>query len=164
MKHFVFQILDVASALGKAAASAHPAGALAHLGEPHHDRTTSHQRPSQRTRTRRPSTTAAQPAAPAPAPAPPAEPVPGRPATAARVMGTGRWTAGFAVTAAAVLVAMTLAVPPASAREALPAVSTPAAAFGFAPRYAEPLSQLGERTLAQYLADHQAHVLGLVRG
>jgi len=156
MKHFVFQILDVASALGKAASSAHPAGALAHLGEPHHDGITSHQRPSRRTRPRRPAPTATQPAAPAPAP--PAEPVPGRSASPVRVMGTGRWSAGFAATSAVVLVAMMLSVPPASAREALPAVSASAAGF------AESLSSLGGRTLAQYVADHQAHAFGLVRG
>jgi hypothetical protein len=79
------------------------------------------------------------------------------------VAGTGRWTAGFAATTATVLVAMTLSSPPpASAREALPTVSAPAP--GFARRYAEPLSQLGGRTLAQYVADHQARVLGQVPG
>ena len=74
MKHFMFQILDVASALGKAAASAHPAGALAHLGEPHPDRTVRNRRPSRWTRSRRPSTPAEQPVPPAAAQ--PAEPVP----------------------------------------------------------------------------------------
>ena len=61
MKHFVFQILDVASALGRAASSAHPAGALAHLGEPHPDRT--HVRPGPMDTARRPATTRAQPPA-----------------------------------------------------------------------------------------------------
>src|SRR4051794_33564959 len=71
MKHFMFQILDVASGLGKAASSAHPAGALAHLGESHPDRTVSHQRPSSRTRPPRPATTEAQPVPSAPTTAPP---------------------------------------------------------------------------------------------
>lgn len=30
--------------------------------------------------------------------------------------------------------------------------------------FAESLSSLGGRTLAQYVADHQAHAFGLVRG
>ena len=55
------------------------------------------------------------------------------------------------------LVEMTLsAVPPASAREALPEVSASA------PWYAEPLSSLDGRTLAQYVADRQARDLGPV--
>jgi hypothetical protein len=79
-------------------------------------------------------------------------------------MGTGRWTADVAATAAIFMVAMPFCAPSASAREALPAVSAPAATFEFAPWYTEPLSQLGGRTFAQYVADHEAHALGPVRG
>ena len=78
--------------------------------------------------------------------------------TSIRVTATARWLAAVAATAAAVLVVMPLSVPPASAGEALPAASTPV------PWYAEPLGSLGGRTLAQYVADHQAYVLGSVRG
>jgi hypothetical protein len=172
MKHFIFQILDVASALGKAASSAHPAGALAHLGESHPDRTVSPQRPSSRTRAQRPSTTEAQPApsapptaptrAPAPTPAPAAtvsaDPARGRSASPVRAVHPRHWPASVALATATVLVVLPLSVPPASAREAVPAVTSPAAG------YAEPLSTLGGRTLAQYVADHQPHVLGPVRG
>jgi hypothetical protein len=174
MKHFVFQILDVASALGKSASSAHPAGALAHLGEPHPDRTRSDPRPARWTRARRPSTTPPPPAAPA-APAPPE---PGRAEAPVRALDASRWTAGVVATTAAVLVAMTLSAPPAPAREALPdreavsardvvlarglpsAMSVSAAAL--TPWYATPVSSI--RTLAQYVADHGARVLGAVAG
>ncbi len=78
--------------------------------------------------------------------------------TSIRVTATDRWLAVVTWATAAVLVVMPLSVPPAFAREVLP---SPVAS---APWYAEPLSSLGGRTLAQYLADHQAHVLGPVRG
>lgn len=165
MKPFTVQILDDASALGRRASSAHPAGALAHLGTPHPDRKGSHDLPSRRSRSRRPSTTAAQPAPSAPTPVPTpgagaarsAESASGQSASSPRVMVAGRWSADVAATAAIFMVAMPFCAPSASAREALPAVSAPAAAFEFAFSYAAPLSQLGGRTFAQYVADHEAH-------
>lgn len=78
--------------------------------------------------------------------------------TSIRVTATARWLAGVTATAAVVLVVMPLSGPPASARDVLPAASAPA------PWYTEPLSSLGGRTLAQYVADHQALVLGPVGG
>jgi hypothetical protein len=78
--------------------------------------------------------------------------------TSIRVTATDRWLACVTATAAAVLVVVPLTVPPAAAREALPA------ADAVTPWYAEPLGSLGGRTLAQYVADHQAHVLGPVSG
>ena len=182
MKHFVFQILDVASALGKGASSAHPAGALAHLGEPHPNRTRSDRRPGRWARERRPSTTPSPPAAPAA----PAAPEPGRSGAPVRALGAGRWTAGVVAATAAVLVAMALSASPAPAREALPdreavpardvvlarevilarevppAVSMSASAVF--PWCAKPLSSLGGRTLAQYVVGHEARVLGPVSG
>lgn len=77
--------------------------------------------------------------------------------TSIRSTVTDRWLAGVTAAAAAVLVLMPLSAHPASAREARPATTAPA------PWYAEPLSSLGGRTLAQYVTDHQALVLGPVR-
>jgi hypothetical protein len=78
--------------------------------------------------------------------------------TSIRVTATDRWLAGVTATVSVVLVVMPLGAPPASARESLPAPSAPA------PWYTEPLSSLGGRTFVQYVADHQALVLGPVRG
>jgi len=78
--------------------------------------------------------------------------------TSIRVTATARRFSGVTAAAAAVLVALPFSVSPAVAREALPA------ARAAAPWYTEPLGSLGGRTLAQYVADHQALVLGPVRG
>ena len=78
--------------------------------------------------------------------------------TSIRVTATDRWLAGVTAAAAAVLVVLPFTVPAAAAREALPAASAAA------PWYTEPLGSLGGRTLAQYVADHQAGVLGPVCG
>jgi hypothetical protein len=75
-----------------------------------------------------------------------------------RVVHPRHWPASVALAIATVLVVLPLSVPPASAREPLPEVTSPAAG------YAQPLSPLRGRTLAQYVADHQAHILGPVRG
>jgi hypothetical protein len=72
--------------------------------------------------------------------------------TSIRVTATDRWLAGV-TTIAAVLVVVPLSAHPASAREARPAASA-------STWYTEPLSSLGGRTLAQYVVDHQALVLG----
>jgi hypothetical protein len=87
MKHFVFQILDVASVLGREASNANPAGALAHLGEPHPDPTHSDRRPTPWTQSRRPSTPASQAVQVA-------VPVPGRPESPVRALG-GRAVDGW---------------------------------------------------------------------
>lgn len=78
--------------------------------------------------------------------------------TSIRVTAAARWLVGVTAPLSVVLVVIPLSAPPASGREALPVASAPT------PWYTEPLSSLGGRTLVQYVADHQALVLGPVRG
>lgn len=74
-----------------------------------------------------------------------------------RLRRTSAWLATATATAVA-LVVLPVGAPPTTAREALPSTSELSAAGD--PGYAAPLAGLGGRTLAQYLADHEARVVG----
>jgi hypothetical protein len=67
-------------------------------------------------------------------------------------------SAGLATAAAVALVVLPVGAPPSTAREALPSTSESSSAGDL--WYAAPLAGLGDRTLAQYLADHEARVIG----